>query len=175
MFARMPMQFRHQGHSRSCLLHWITASLLIFVDCFLGLGLFLMTPSSVIFKKNEDIFGSKLVMAGPNSNIAIILSLAWWHPPSTALFFIFRGGIQLGAETWGGLDWWPLLQNRTLISSPYEHLELGNWFALCLHGCQCSFVTETNPDLVSCIWMCPLCWCFADWFLGSGLLFLAHL
>ena len=46
-----------------------------------------------------DILSSKLVMAGPNSNTAIFLNLAWWLPPSTALHFIFRGGIQLEAET----------------------------------------------------------------------------
>ena len=65
-----------------------------------------------------DIFSSKLVMGQAKLNAHV--SLAWWLPPSTTPYFIFWGGIQLAAETWGGLNWWLLLGNRILISSPHE-------------------------------------------------------
>ena len=67
-----------------------------------------------------DIFSSKLVMGQAKLNGHV--SLAWWLPPSTTPYFIFWGGIQLAAETWGGLNWWPLLGNRTRVSSLYERL-----------------------------------------------------
>ena len=65
-----------------------------------------------------DIFSSKLVMGQAKLNAHV--SLAWWLPPSTTPYFIFWGGIQLAAETWGGLNWWLLLGNRTMISSLRE-------------------------------------------------------
>ena len=65
-----------------------------------------------------DIFCSKLVMGQAKLNPD--LSLAWWLPPSITPYFIFWGGIQLAAETWGGLNWWLLLGNRTMISSLHE-------------------------------------------------------
>ena len=65
-----------------------------------------------------DIFSSKLVMGQAKLNAH--MSLAWWLPPSTTPYFIFWGGIQLAAETWGGLNWWLLLGSRTMISSLRE-------------------------------------------------------
>ena len=65
-----------------------------------------------------DIFSSKLVMGQAKLNPD--LSLAWWLPPSITPYFIFWGGIQLAAETWGGLNWWLLLGSRTMISSLRE-------------------------------------------------------
>ena len=65
-----------------------------------------------------DIFSSKLVMG--QAKLKALVSLAWWLPPSTTPYFIFWGGIQLAAETWGDLNWWLLLGNRTMISSLRE-------------------------------------------------------